>query len=73
MLSLMLSILPYLIRSHLKIRKISLMEKPVISITPEESQLFDILLNSVRWKAKNTVLRVAGGWVRDKVINLCFY
>ncbi len=37
-------------------------------ITKEESELFDVLLKSARFHGKSTVIRVAGGWVRDKVL-----
>lgn len=39
-----------------------------ISLTPEESALFDFLLDVVAHNRLDTVLRVAGGWVRDKVL-----
>lgn len=41
-----------------------------ISLTSKESQLFEFLLDVVKQYQCNVVLRVAGGWVRDKV---CLY
>jgi hypothetical protein len=44
-----------------------------IKLHKEEEDLFTLLLDSVQWKGhvegstEETVLRVAGGWVRDKV------
>ncbi|GLD97773.1 hypothetical protein PINS_up006470 [Pythium insidiosum] len=40
---------------------------PSISLTPSESQLFDFLLYIQHLYAPSTQLRVAGGWVRDKL------
>jgi len=40
--------------------------KPKISLSLEESNLFSTLLKNL----PNTELRVAGGWVRDKLLNL---
>lgn len=37
-----------------------------ISLTPEESNLFSTLIENL----PKTELRVAGGWVRDKLLNL---
>lgn len=52
-------------------------ERNKISLSEEEAKLFEVLLESVRWHSsrtsssegsgEETVLRVAGGWVRDKV------
>jgi tRNA nucleotidyltransferase/poly(A) polymerase len=41
-----------------------------IAIAPEERRLFDFLLDVVRAKAPETILRAAGGWVRDKLLGL---
>jgi len=38
-----------------------------INLTPNELELFDLLKNFVKNESVNVVLRVAGGWVRDKV------
>jgi hypothetical protein len=38
-----------------------------IKLTPIEQQVFDTLITYTRELQLNTVLRVAGGWVRDKV------
>lgn len=52
-------------------------EQHKISLSLEESKLFEVLLGSLNWnnsrqsssasEKEETVLRVAGGWVRDKV------
>jgi hypothetical protein len=39
-----------------------------VELTKEEQGLFDILLNAVDEAGANTTLRVAGGWVRDKLL-----
>ena len=37
-------------------------------LLPEEKEVFNVLLQCLdEMKRYNTVLRVAGGWVRDKV------
>jgi tRNA nucleotidyltransferase (CCA-adding enzyme) len=41
-----------------------------IDITAEERQLFDLLLDSVKFHGKSSILRVAGGWVRDKLLQI---
>jgi hypothetical protein len=38
-----------------------------IKLSPIETQVFDTLLTYTRELKLNTILRVAGGWVRDKV------
>ena len=38
-----------------------------IALTAQEQRLFATLLAIVRDNGLNTTLRVAGGWVRDKV------
>jgi tRNA nucleotidyltransferase/poly(A) polymerase len=38
-----------------------------IKLTEKEAKLFDTLLTIVKAKNLKTTLRVAGGWVRDKV------
>ncbi len=40
----------------------------LFSLTPQEAQLFDVLLGCVHHNKINTNLRVAGGWVRDKLL-----
>ena len=42
---------------------------PKISLNAYESQLFKDLLHIVNEKKLGTTLRVAGGWVRDKVFS----
>lgn len=39
-----------------------------ITLTKEESELFDLLLGSLAYRKKKSIIRVAGGWVRDKVL-----
>jgi nitrate/nitrite transporter NarK len=39
-----------------------------ISLTSEERALFDTLLAAAKFAGSNTVLRAAGGWVRDKLL-----
>lgn len=39
-----------------------------ISLTTEETQLFDLLLKANESAQCKSVLRVAGGWVRDKIL-----
>lgn len=39
-----------------------------IILSHEEEQLFDVVLESLKWKGKATIARVAGGWVRDKLL-----
>jgi hypothetical protein len=47
-----------------------------IALTPKENEIFDTLMSIVKENNLKTTLRVAGGWVRDKVsqyqINLNF-
>ena len=37
-------------------------------LTNEETKLFEMVLESLRFQQKNTIARVAGGWVRDKLL-----
>eukprot|EP00339_Tiarina_fusa_P007177 CAMPEP_0117045854 /NCGR_PEP_ID=MMETSP0472-20121206/31727_1 /TAXON_ID=693140 ORGANISM="Tiarina fusus, Strain LIS" /NCGR_SAMPLE_ID=MMETSP0472 /ASSEMBLY_ACC=CAM_ASM_000603 /LENGTH=83 /DNA_ID=CAMNT_0004758025 /DNA_START=49 /DNA_END=296 /DNA_ORIENTATION=- len=39
-----------------------------INITPSEKELFEFLLSVVENNQTKTVMRVAGGWVRDKLM-----
>jgi tRNA nucleotidyltransferase/poly(A) polymerase len=41
-----------------------------IQITPLEQKIFDELMDVVKDHQLKTTLRVAGGWVRDKVSNI---
>jgi len=43
-------------------------ERVRISLTPQEVAIFSVLLETVRAQALGTVVRVAGGWVRDKLM-----
>jgi hypothetical protein len=38
------------------------------TLQPRESELFDMLMEVVKHFELNTVMRVAGGWVRDKLL-----
>lgn len=42
-----------------------------IHLTPHEEQLFGLLRGAAAAAGKGTVLRVAGGWVRDKLLGRC--
>jgi len=39
-------------------------------ITEEEKRIFSVLQETVKFASTNTVLRVAGGWVRNKLLHL---
>lgn len=39
-----------------------------ITLTSEERALFDTLLAAAKFSGSSTVLRAAGGWVRDKLL-----
>lgn len=43
-------------------------EAPKISLTPNEQQIFSFLLEANQKLGLNSVMRVAGGWVRDKLL-----
>lgn len=40
-----------------------------IHITPEEQKIFDTLLEVAEVNQRKTIIRVNGGWVRDKMLN----
>jgi tRNA nucleotidyltransferase (CCA-adding enzyme) len=40
----------------------------VISLTEKEEQIFNIITDCIKWKNRITTARVAGGWVRDKLL-----
>ena len=42
--------------------------KKSVELTEEEARLFDFLIDVVKQNNTNTTLRVAGGWVRDKLL-----
>ncbi|KAK4534916.1 hypothetical protein CDCA_CDCA03G0941 [Cyanidium caldarium] len=44
--------------------------RSTIELTESERRIFDLLLQVNRYHRLNTVLRVAGGWVRDKLLGL---
>lgn len=48
----------------------SVQVKDHIDLTPKEEQIFNRLLQVVQHYNMGTQLRVAGGWVRDKVLVL---
>ncbi|KAJ4460068.1 putative CCA tRNA nucleotidyltransferase [Paratrimastix pyriformis] len=41
---------------------------PAISLIQQERELFDVLLRTIKEGNLTTTLRVAGGWVRDKIL-----
>ena len=43
------------------------MESTAIKLTPSEQNIFNLLLDFRKHSNLNTIIRVAGGWVRDKV------
>lgn len=40
----------------------------IISLTEKEEQIFNIITECIKWKNRKTIARVAGGWVRDKIL-----
>ena len=40
-----------------------------IQLTAQEEELFSILMKTLEYERLTTVLRCAGGWVRDKLLN----
>jgi tRNA nucleotidyltransferase/poly(A) polymerase len=42
--------------------------KPQIQLTPDEQELFDLLTQVIKSTNIKSTLRVAGGWVRDKLL-----
>lgn len=42
-------------------------ESPSVILTVNEEKIFQLLRDTVTFENRATVLRVAGGWVRDKV------
>lgn len=49
--------------------KLSVELKEKIDLTEKERKIFDRLLGTLRFCDLDTQLRVAGGWVRDKVLS----
>ena len=45
-------------------------KEPTITCTNEEERLFEILRQVTTELKLNTTIRVAGGWVRDRLLNL---
>lgn len=50
--------------------KPSIFPPPAVTLTEEEIGLFSLLLSVVREERLGTTLRVAGGWVRDKLLGI---
>lgn len=40
------------------------------SLTPTEAQVLDCMIKAVKHADSKTVVRIAGGWVRDKLLGL---
>lgn len=64
----MKSSLPWLMAKKLYAAKSVELDKS--KLTDVEQKIFDILLNVVKERAPSTTLRVAGGWVRDKLLGI---
>ena len=47
-----------------------MMKKIANVLTKDENKLFTVLLDSLKYNKKNTVARVVGGWVRDKLLGM---
>ena len=47
--------------------KVEMVEKSEIALTELETQIFATLMDVLNKNQLTTTLRVAGGWVRDKV------
>jgi len=45
-------------------------ETPSIVLTAREEKIFQVLRDTVTYHERSTVLRVAGGWVRDKLLGV---
>ena len=43
-------------------------DNPELPLNAKEREIFDVLLGTVRHYELGTVVRVAGGWVRDKLL-----
>ena len=41
-----------------------------IQLTAEEREVFGLLMGVVRERAPSTVVRVCGGWIRDKLLGI---
>ena len=49
--------------------KTALLANYQVHLTKKESKIFDIVVNSIKLNGQTTIARVAGGWVRDKMLN----
>ncbi len=59
------------VRHHLRLfsnTKCAIQTKPVLTLLEEEKDFFDILKRVVRDNNLNSTIRVAGGWVRDRLM-----
>lgn len=45
-----------------------MMNKLANVLTSDETKLFKVVLDSLKFSGKKTVARVVGGWVRDKLL-----
>lgn len=43
---------------------------PTLSLTPQEANFFALCVAAAQRAGQGTVVRVAGGWVRDKLLGL---
>ena len=48
--------------------KMSIFAAGQLQLRPEEQELFEVFVASIAFKGRTTVARVAGGWVRDKLL-----
>lgn len=51
-------------------KRVKMGSTPTITLTREEQSLFEVCLAAVRRSGQGITLRVAGGWVRDKLLGL---
>ncbi|KAF0709371.1 Aste57867_5961 [Aphanomyces stellatus] len=57
-------------RRGVVMRHVSTFPTPKIELTPQEEKLFEVLQFVRKKYAPKTTLRVAGGWVRDKLLGI---
>ena len=48
-------------------------ERIIVKLNQNESKIFELLRDCVKETKLPVTLRVAGGWVRDKVRSVCMY
>jgi hypothetical protein len=46
------------------------MKKFCNALTKDENKLFSVLIDSLKYNQRKTVVRVVGGWVRDKLLGM---